>query len=158
MKLKWKLNLLCGKDLISIENVEMKILRKSWVRKIVLLKGDFLQNTICIFIYPIKSFLHKQCFFQRLRYWPKNFNFFFKYGKYNPRIGPGNWGVGLGKNSSLHQSSYMNGIASKSFTLKLCHLDLEVWAHFSWKFWHLIPFWASSEVIWGTLEIMGYIP
>ena len=73
-------------------------------------------------------------------------------------LGPDDWRVGLDDNSSIRQSSCMICIASKSFTLKLCRLDLEVWAHFSWRFLPSIPYWASSEVKWGTLEDMRYTP
>ena len=79
------MNLLCAKDLISMENVEINILRKSWVRKIVLPKGDFIKNTKCFFIFPIKSFLRKQSYFQRLKYWLKNFiSFFLKWQIWPP--------------------------------------------------------------------------
>ena len=40
--------------------------------------------------------------------------------------GPGDRGVGLDNNSSIRQSSCLICIDSKLFTLKLCHLDLEV--------------------------------
>ena len=50
-----------------MENVKMNIPSKSRVRKIVLLNGDFLQNRKCVFIFPIKSFLYKQSYFQQVR-------------------------------------------------------------------------------------------
>ena len=72
--------------------------------------------------------------------------------------GPGDWRVGLDYNLSLRRSSCMICLALHSLTLKLCHLDLEVEAHFSRRFLHSISFWASCDVIWLTVEVMGYIP
>ena len=54
IKYIWRLNRCCGKDLFSMGNVEIIILRKSWVRKIVLLKSDFLQ------IFPAQAMLFSE--------------------------------------------------------------------------------------------------
>ena len=73
-------------------------------------------------------------------------------------LGPGDWVVGLHNNLSLCQTSSMICLASKLFTPKLCRLDLEVWAHFPWRFLPSIPYQTSWKVIWVTLEVMGYSP
>ena len=71
---------------------------------------------------------------------------------------PGDSRVGLDNNLSLRWSSCMICIASNSLTMKLCHLDLQVKAHFSLRFLPSILFWVSCNVLWVTLEVMGYIP